>query len=174
MSERFENPMETRHRARVEGPPPETGESPEAHSRSRPQGKGGGAAGGRSIFAAMPFDVAFDDVYFVAMRKAASAVGATCVRVDHLLHGGDAVEETQREIRTSVAVVADVSTAAPDVLYELGYAHAIGKPSVQICSTPFAELPFSIRNRDTLLYTPGRTHLLARDLAGYLTVLLDR
>jgi len=88
------------------------------------------------------------------------------------MHGADAVAETQQQIRRCHAVIADLSTSEPDVLYELGFAEAIGKPSVQICSTPYDDLPFMVRNRDTLLYRPGRTHLLGQQLATYLTRLL--
>ena len=125
-----------------------------------------------TIFAAMPFDPAFDDVYFVGIVAAAKALGGTAIRVDQVMHGADAVAETQRQIRRCDAVIADLSTSEPDVLYELGFAEAIGKPSVQICSTPYDELPFMVRNRDTLLYRPGRTHLLGQQLATYLSQLL--
>ena len=125
-----------------------------------------------TIFAAMPFDPAFDDVYFVGIAAAAKAVGGIAIRVDQVMHGADAVAETQQQIRRCHAVIADLSTSEPDVLYELGFAEAIGKPSVQICSTPYDDLPFMVRNRDTLLYRPGRTHLLGQQLATYLTRLL--
>jgi hypothetical protein len=130
------------------------------------------SAGAFTVFAAMPFDPTFDDVYFVAIRAAARAVGGTAVRVDHIMHGGDAVAATQKQIRSSRAVVADVSTGEPDVLYELGLAHALGIPSVQICRTAYEELPFMVRNRETLLYQAGRTHLLGQQLAAYLSALL--
>ena len=130
------------------------------------------AASGFAIFAAMPFDPAFDDVFFVGVTGAARIVGGRPVRVDQVMHGGDAVAETQRLIRRCRVVVADVSTSEPDVLYELGFAQALGKPSVQICCTPYDDLPFMVRNRETLLYRPGRTHLLGQQLAVYLSRLL--
>lgn len=129
---------------------------------------------GGYIFAAMPFDVAFDDVYLVAVSSAASQIGRRAVRVDRVMHGGDAVQETQRLLHGADAVVADVSVAEPDVLYEVGYAHAIGKPVVQVCSTPYEQMPFMVRNRETLLYHAGGTHHLGQQLAVYLEALLGR
>lgn len=129
-------------------------------------------AGTFTVFAAMPFDPAFDDVFFVAIRSAAQAIGARAVRVDQEMHGSDAVAKTQELIRNCRAVVADLSTAEPDVLYELGIAHALEKPCVQICRTAYPDLPFMVRNRETLLYEAGRTHLLGQQLATYLTGLL--
>lgn len=124
------------------------------------------------VFAALPFDPSFEDVYYVAMSPAAAALGLACVRVDQTYHGGDAVAEAYRQIRACRAVVADVTHAQPDVLYELGFAHALGKPTLQICATGHQDLPFSVRNRDTLLYEQGRTHLLRAHLESYLAVLL--
>lgn len=128
---------------------------------------------GPIIFAAMPFAASFEDVYYIGIRAAARALGGRAVRVDHLMHGGDAVRQTEAQLRRCKAVVADVSTNEADVLYELGYARALGKPCVQICSTPYEDLPFMIRNTETLLYAPGRTHLLGRQLATYLRALLE-
>lgn len=127
-----------------------------------------------SIFAAMPFLPSFDDVFFVAMCTAAKDVGGVAVRVDRIMHGDDAVLATERELRRCKAVIADVSTSEPDVLYELGMAHALGKPTVQICRTEFAQLPFMIRNRETLLYEEGRVHLLTERLSIYLGHILTR
>lgn len=126
-----------------------------------------------TLFAAMPFDPVFDDVFFVAIRSAAHALGGRAVRVDQEMHASDAVAKTQELIRNCRAVVADLSTSEPDVLYELGIAHALGKPSVQICRTAYSDLPFMVRNRETLLYEVGRTHLLGQQLVTYLAGLFD-
>jgi len=137
----------------------------------------GGAGNARTpftVFAAMPFHPDFDDVFFVAIRAAVRAVGGTAVRVDRLMHGGDAVTTTHEQLRGCSAVIADVSTNEPDVLYELGIAHGLGKPSVQICRTRYADLPFMVRNRETLLYEAGRTHALGQQLAVYLDSVLRR
>ena len=100
-------------------------------------------ARGKTIFAAMPFASTYDDVYFVAMAHAANAVGATCVRVDREDFEGDVLEEIKREIKQSAGVVADLSESNPNVLFEVGYAHALGKPvvpiwyvSCQVCKRP--------------------------------------
>ncbi|WP_368838906.1 nucleoside 2-deoxyribosyltransferase [Kocuria sabuli] len=121
----------------------------------------------------MPFDPAFDDVYHVAIKAAVEKAGCIPARVDQLMHGQDAVTETYRQIQRCQAVIADLSTAEPDVLYEVGYAHALGKPVVQLCSTDPASLPFMVRNRDTIFYRPGQTYLLIDVLAEYVAHLLD-
>jgi hypothetical protein len=126
----------------------------------------------RFVFAAMPFAPEFDDVFFVAMTHAAETVGATCKRIDKEDFSGDIVAELKSLIRSSVAIVADLSGSRPNVLYELGYADALPRPTVHICSTPLNELPFDVRNWNVLQYVAGRTHSLREPLAKRLSAVL--
>jgi hypothetical protein len=128
----------------------------------------------RMVFAAMPFSSEYDDTYFIAMSYAARQVDAACRRVDRSEFSGDIVEEIKRLIASSTAVIVDLSEAKPNVLYEAGFAHALKKPTVHICSTPLAELPFDIRNWNTLLYNRGQTVKLQEPLARRLKAVLRR
>lgn len=118
----------------------------------------------RTIFVAMPFSPEYEDVYHVAIAGAAEAVGAVCDRVDLAQFSGDIVKEIRSRIRRSIAVIADLSEAKPNVLYEIGFAQALGRPTVHICSTPLDEMPFDVRNWNTLEYTKGQTHKLRDNL----------
>jgi hypothetical protein len=126
----------------------------------------------RIIFAAMPFDREYDDTFFVAMSFAAEQMNAACKRVDRTEFSGDVVEEIKNLIRRSLGVVVDLSQAKPNVLYEAGYAHALGKPSVHISSTPLTDLPFDVRNWNTLTYTRGQTMQLREPLTRRLRAVL--
>jgi hypothetical protein len=136
------------------------------HDQQRESASARGAAhnGERIVFAAMPFAPAFDDVFFVAMTHAAEQIGATCKRVDYEEFSGDIVIELKRLIETSVAVIADLSGARPNVLYELGYAQGLSRPTVHITSTPATDLPFDVRNWSVLSYVTGQTHKLRQPL----------
>lgn len=114
----------------------------------------------QTVFAAMPFAAAYDDVYIYPMARAAKAAGLTCVRVDREPFEGDIVKEIKRLIRASVAVIADLSEARPDVLYEVGFAHAAGRQVIPISRTSLKKLPFDVRNWNTILYKAGQTHKL--------------
>ena len=127
-----------------------------------------------TIFAAMPFASTYDDVYFVAMAFAAKTVGAACVRVDQEDFEGDIVDEIERNIHASVAVIADLSESRPNVLYELGFAHARGKPTVPICRTPLQDLPFDVRNWNVIKYTAGGTYSLRESLARRLRAVIAK
>jgi nucleoside 2-deoxyribosyltransferase len=126
----------------------------------------------RTVFAAMPFAAEYEDVYFVAMVDAARAVGAACRRLDREDYAGDVVQKLTTLIGECDLVIADISEANPNVMYEVGYAHALDRPSVHICSSPLDELPFDVRNWNTLAYSKGRTHALRDDLIRRLTAVL--
>ncbi|MBN1441008.1 MAG: hypothetical protein JW929_16510 [Anaerolineales bacterium] len=144
----------------VQKPAPGVAESP---AKARPR---------RTVFAAMPFAGEYDDTYFIAMSHAAEQVGAECRRVDRKEFSGDIVAEIKRLIRSSAAVIVDLSEAKPNVLYEAGYAHALRKPTVHICSTPLSDLPFDVRNWNTVPYRLGQTILLKEPLARRLKAVM--
>ena len=125
------------------------------------------------IFAAMPFAPQYEDVFFVAMTYAAEQVGAVCDRVDRREFQGNVVEEIHRLIRKASAVIVDLSESKPNVLYEAGFAHALKKPCVHICSTPMDKLPFDVAQWKTSEYRSGQTHKLGKDLAQRLKAILD-
>ncbi|MGH9820857.1 MAG: hypothetical protein ACRD43_11865 [Pyrinomonadaceae bacterium] len=125
------------------------------------------------VFAAMPFAPQYEDVFFVAMRQAAEQAGAVCERVDRREFQGSVVDEIHRLIRKSVAVFVDLSESKPNVLYEAGYAHALKKPCIHICSTSTDKLPFDVSQWKTTQYHPGQTHKLAKELAQRLKGALE-
>lgn len=125
---------------------------------------GGDHAPPRKIFAAMPFADEYTDTFMVAMRGAAARVGASCDRVDKLDYASDVVVKIMELIEGCDAVIADLSDSAPNVLFELGFARALNKPAIHICSTPLEDLPFDVRNWNTLAYRRGQTFDLIGDL----------
>lgn len=132
----------------------------------RPSWLSGYSLAGRSdqLFIAMPFASEFDDVYFVAARSAAAQRNLVAIRIDQKYFSGEIPERIRRELKRSVAVIADVSGGNPNVLYEVGFAHALRKPTVHISRTPFSDLPFDVSKWNTLPYQAGQTHALAGKL----------
>jgi hypothetical protein len=114
----------------------------------------------KKIFAAMPFKTEYYDVFYVAVTYAAEAVNAKATRIDKDEFVGDIVEEIKKNIRESIAVIADLSDSNPNVFYEVGYSHGTNVPTVLICSTPLDNLPFDVRNWNIIKYNKGQTHEL--------------
>lgn len=127
----------------------------------------------RIIFAAMPFEGKYDDTFFVAIASAAQSVDAVAKRLDQEDFTGDIIAEMKRLIRSSIAVVADLSESKSNVLYETGFAHGLEVPTVHICSTPLGDLPFDVRNWNTIRYRIGRTHELRPILTARLSRVLS-
>ena len=126
------------------------------------------------IFAAMPFSRKYHDTFFNAIRRAAQAVGATAVRIDHDPDPGDVVQRIKVEIERAAVVVADVSEARPSVLHEYGYAEARGKTVIAITSSDTAATPFNVSHNSTHAYALGSTDLLRRKLSKLLRAELRR
>jgi hypothetical protein len=119
----------------------------------------------RIVFAAMPFAAKYDDVFFVAIRGAAKASRSTAKRVDKEDYTGDVVERIRQRISHASAVVVDLSESRPNVLYEMGFAQASGKPVIPICSTSVDDIPFDVRNLNIILYEQGQTNALRPKLS---------
>lgn len=122
----------------------------------------------KSVFASMPFSAKYDDTYLVAIQPAALASSAAADRVDHTGQAGNVLIQIQRMIKKADVVIADLSESRPNVLHEVGYAEALGKKIIQICSTDASKLPFNVRNNQTYKYSIGQTTKLRRKLESEL------
>jgi nucleoside 2-deoxyribosyltransferase len=120
----------------------------------------------------MPFSGQYDDTFLVAIQPSALALKAAAERVDHAGRSGDVVQQIREMIKTAQVVVADLSESRPNVCHEVGYAEALGKPVVQICATPVANLPFNLRNNQTIAYQIGQASRLRTKLERQLAKIL--
>lgn len=126
----------------------------------------------KRAFASMPFSDQYDDTFLVAIQPTALALNAVVDRVDHTGRSGDVVQQIKAMIKAAQVVVADLSESRANVCHEVGYAEALGKPVVQICSTPVASLPFNLRNNQTISYQIGRASRLRTRLQKELAKVL--
>lgn len=118
----------------------------------------------KKVFASIPFADQYDDTFLVAIDPASLSNGAIAERVDHHGVAGDVVVQIKSMIRNAIVVVADLSESRPNVLHEVGFAEALGKPVIQICSTKISDLPFNVRNNQTIKYSFGQTTKLKKQL----------
>lgn len=122
----------------------------------------------RNVFASMPFGIRYDDTFLVAIQPAALTLNAIANRVDMSGTAGDVVKQIREMIESARLVVADLSEVRANVFHEVGFAEALGKPVIQICSTPIEELPFNVRNNRTLSYDLGSVAKFKRKLQNEL------
>jgi hypothetical protein len=105
----------------------------------------------RHVFVAMPFDPAFDDRFHYGIQRAVNASGLLCERADLASFTGDVLAWVKERIATASLLVADLSTANPNVYLEVGFAWGRGIPTVLIADQA-SGLKFDVRTQRCLLY----------------------
>lgn len=98
----------------------------------------------------MPFSNPFNGVRF-AVRRASMECGLECLRADEVWDHDEIIQDIFALIYRSRIVVCDFTTQNPNVYYEAGIAHTLGKPVIPITQNIDA-LPFDLKHRRALLY----------------------
>lgn len=114
----------------------------------------------------MPFDTAFDDIYKFGIKGAADDVGAYAERVDEQTFTEGILDRIFNQISKADVIVADMTGRNPNVFYEVGYAHALGKV-VLLLTQNVADIPFDLKHRPHTVYG-GKIEPLRKALAGKL------
>jgi hypothetical protein len=104
-----------------------------------------------SCFVIMPFSPIYQTLYERVIRIAVENAGLTCIRADEVFSKAQVTHEIWKQIRSSRLVLAELTGKNPNVLYELGLAHAIGKPSIIITRNQ-DDVPFDLRALRYLYY----------------------
>ena len=107
-----------------------------------------------NCFVIMPFTKEFDDVYAsikTNVETVISSRGGKCFRLDEARPAGPITDRLLREIQAAAFCVADVTGNIPNVMWEVGYAMALGKPIILI-TQKISELPFDIKDLQSLEY----------------------
>lgn len=110
-----------------------------------------------NCFVIMPFSQEFDDVYTTikdCVEGATSSVGR-CFRLDENQPAGRITERLLRELSSTSFCVADLTGNKPNVMWELGYAMALGRPTI-IVTQQRADVPFDIHDMHSLEYDRNR------------------
>lgn len=104
-------------------------------------------------FVIMPLKEPFSTLYEEVIKPEANELEFDIVHPDELQSPGIILEDIRQRIEESHIVVADISEPNPNVFYELGYAHALNKPSILLARRDAApDLPFDIRSYRAILY----------------------
>jgi hypothetical protein len=107
----------------------------------------------------MPYAQEFDDVYATiraSVEDASRENPLKCFRLDESRPAGRITERLLQEIQSASLCIADLTGSKPNVMWEVGYAMALGKPTI-IITQEKGELPFDIRDMETIQY--DRSHL---------------
>lgn len=103
------------------------------------------------IFMIMPFREKFNAVYTEHIKPTMERAGLKVIRGDDFFSENAIVDEIWAAIYHSKLVVAECTDRNPNVYYELGIAHAIGKPSILIVQD-IEDIPFDLRHLRIIVY----------------------
>jgi hypothetical protein len=112
--------------------------------------------------AMMPFDAAFNDVY-AAIQEAAANAGLRCRRADDIWENPAIMQDVVSLIDRSRVVVCDCTGRNPNVFYEAGIAHTLGREVILITQSEH-DIPFDLRHLRYIRYlnnAEGRRSMVA-------------
>jgi len=104
-----------------------------------------------TCFVIMPMGDWYDDYYSYIYCPAIRAAGLDPYRADDLYRPSAIINDIWKYTRASEIVLADLTGRNANVFYELGLAHAIGRPAVLVAPS-MDEVPFDLRNLRIILY----------------------
>lgn len=111
----------------------------------------------------------FEDV----IAPACTAFGLEVTRADRIARSGEIPEQIFRQLRDCPVVIADLTGANPNVMYELGLRHTTGRVTIQIGERD--RLPFDVAAIRTIMFKRTEAGLVQarKDLAKSLAANLD-
>lgn len=103
------------------------------------------------VFVLMPFSADFDDIYRFGIKPACDEAGAYAERVDEQIFHESILQRVYNQIAKADLVVADMTGRNPNVFYEVGYSHALGKPTVLLTKST-DDIPFDLKHYPHIVY----------------------
>jgi len=105
----------------------------------------------------MPFGKEFDPVY-QAIKPACRAAGLRCLRADDIWEESTIIQDIFNLVFRAQVVLVDFTGKNPNVMYETGIAHTLGKDVLPI-SQSLSDVPFDMTHHRVLKYLPNREGL---------------
>jgi hypothetical protein len=108
----------------------------------------------RRCFVITPFSDTLAPLHELVIASAVQVLGDTPINLKYLGLHGDAVDHVRRGIKNCDYVIAVLEEPLLNVLYELGFAHALGKPTVLLKDRgrKLEMLPFDISTQNRVEY----------------------
>lgn len=110
------------------------------------------------VFVLMPFDPSFDDIYKFGIKETCDKLGAYAERVDEQIFKERILDRIYNQISKADLIIADMTGRNPNVYYEVGYTHGIGKHVVLITKDA-KDIPFDLKHFPHIVYDSSITKL---------------
>ena len=106
-------------------------------------------------FVLMPFKAELIEVYEDSIKVAVNSCNMMCERADDIFHNTSIMEVVWTKICSSEIVIADLTGKNPNVFYEVGIAHTLGKEVILITQNS-EDVPFDLRHLKYIEYSISR------------------
>jgi hypothetical protein len=103
-----------------------------------------------TIAVMMPFDAAFNPVWDTP-KSTATDGGWTCLRADDIWEDSVVINDVVALISRCKVVVCDLTGRNPNVFYEAGIAHTLGREVILIAQAE-GDIPFDLRHHRHVKY----------------------
>lgn len=102
------------------------------------------------VFVLTPF---LNDYYatFRSIKQACNSMNLKCMKGDEEFIRGNVFKYILEKIISARVIIANIDGRNPNVMYELGIAQAIGKPTILV-SKNLTEVPFDLKSNYIILY----------------------
>ena len=104
-----------------------------------------------SCFVVMPFASMFEREYTRVIKPAVESLGLECLRGDEIYSEQSIIQDIWKSLRRSRVIVAELSGRNPNVMYEIGLAHALGKPIILLTRNQ-DDVPFDLKSLRYVYY----------------------
>jgi len=121
----------------------------------------------QQIAALLPLGKLFDALFADALEPAARAAGAEIVRVPSEFSSESRLGAVCAAIEKADCVLADLTGRSPHILYQVGYAHGIGK-KVLLLAAQGEDFPFDASRHPRIIHS-GDGALLRAELTTFLS-----
>jgi hypothetical protein len=109
--------------------------------------------------AMMPFDASFNAVY-ACIQEASQNVGLRCRRADNIWENPAIIQDVVSLIDRSRIVICDCTGRNPNVFYEAGIAHTLGREVILVTQSEH-DIPFDLRHLRYIRYLNNAEGLAA-------------
>lgn len=87
------------------------------------------------VFVAMPFTPELEDLWEFGILETISSLGFECLRADQMIDPGFIMNQVFELIARADIVIGEMTGRNHNVFYEIGYAHALGIPTILLAKS---------------------------------------
>lgn len=127
-----------------------------------------------TCFVLMPFSEPFNKYFTAVIAPAIEASGLRPLRADSMFGPASVMKDIWENIKKAKLLLGELTTRNPNVMYELGLAHAMEKPVVLLTQN-IDDVPFDLRSIRCIVYdttNPDWANKLREEIRKYVQAVL--